>query len=82
MVVIFPIFKHFGNFPSMKLLLIMVFRGSAMQLLISLVSLQEMLSNPDESLDGICCYLSVVVFPSVKFQIMRIDTIFLLLAVL
>ena len=52
MVVIFPIFKHFGNFPSVKLLLIMVFRGSVMQLLISLVSLQEILSYPDESFDG------------------------------
>ena len=51
-VVILPIFKHFGNFPSVKLLLIMVFRGSAMQLLISLVSLQEILSYPDESFDG------------------------------
>ena len=50
--VIFPIFRHFGNFPSVKLLLIIVFRGSAIQLLSSLVSLQEMLSYPDESFDG------------------------------
>ena len=56
---------HDGNLPSLKLLLMIIFRGSEIQFISPLVSLFGIESNPEEFLGCksfiICCISSVVI---------------------